>query len=193
MAINIKKLESDKIIQTDNSILTPLYGQIKIGQNVDLSQYTYFDTIDGYDLFVNENGEDTIAIKAESISEDTNTNFIDTEIKNIQNKYNVSTVKFDEGTSSIIVQAKKDNESVIDEICKEYKNKPNYDVSRATNWAVFIGVPSIETKLEDDDLLNKLDDQSIKSLASKTGTKLSGSESKDELKGIIKGALSKSK
>ena len=39
------------------------------------------------------------------------------------------------------------------------------------------------------DLIDKLDDSAIKNVASKTGVKLSGTETKDQLKGIIKGAI----
>ena len=68
--------------------------------------------------------------------------------------------------------------------------EPEVKPEKATDNVLFLLVDDYNIELdEDDDLLNHLDDNTIKDIASKTGTKLSGSESKDELKGIIKGAL----
>ena len=62
----------------------------------------------------------------------------------------------------------------------------------ATVFSPVLSINKLEDiKLEDntDDLIDKLDDSAIKNVASKTGVKLSGTETKDQLKGIIKGAI----
>lgn len=192
MAITIKKstvkTENENIT---NTILTPKYGEIKIVSNVNADEYSYFDTFNGYDLFINNNGDDTVAINPETLNE--NDCNVEDEVKNILNKYNVSTVKYDDVESAIIIKANNSYESEIDKIKSDYENNSNYKPEKITDKVLFLHCVNSKTMLEDDDILNKLDDSTVKELASKSGAKLSGSESKDELKGIIKGALSASK
>lgn len=195
MSITIVKLESTKVIQSEDSILTSLYGKIQIVPNIDEDKFTYFDSLDGFDLFVDETGENTVAIKAESLEEDANNeSVIYSEIEKIKDKYqDIDTIKYDELESSIIIKVAEGFEDTINKIHEEYKNNKSFDSQKVTSRVLFLKVPESEMQLEDDDILNHLDDATIKNLASKTGTKLTGSESKDELKGIVKGALNNAK
>lgn len=187
MAITLIKRES--INSVDDPVLhTTLYGDIKKTNTINDDEYTYFDSFEDYDLFVNVNG-DTLAKKVENLQEDS-LNYIEKDIENIQNKYNVETVKYDDTTPAIIIKVSENNTNILNRISNDYKDNKNYNIKLITPQVLFLEIKDVNIQLEDDDLLNKLDDNSIKDLAKKTGATLSGSESKDELKGIIKGALS---
>ena len=192
MAIKINKSINEKIIHDDDSILTPLYGKIKVVNTIDYDKYSYFDTVDNYDLFISETADDTLAIKAES-DEITNTDKITNDVEKIKNNYNVDIVKYDEVMSTIIVKVLENKTDVLINIENDFKEDKFYNIKKVTPQVLFLEITNIDIQLEDDDLLGKLDDNSIKELAKKTGASLSGSESKDELKGIIKGALSSNK
>ena len=201
MAIQFIRKES---INTDEDPIlhTTLYGDIKKVNSIDSNKYTYFDTFDGYDLFIDNNADTTVAVKAECLNEakddsedekNKDDSIIEKDIKNIQNKYSdIDTINYIESDNTIIIKAVLGHEDVLDKIEQEYENNNNYKINRITPSVLFLEIVNGDIQLEaDDDLLNHLDDNTIKDLASKTGTKLSGSESKDELKGIIRGALNK--
>ena len=190
MAITLIKRESINSVD-DPMLHTKLYGDIKKTNTINYNEYTYFDSFEDYDLFVSVNG-DTLAKKIENLQENS-LNYIEKDIETIQNKYDVETIKYDDTTPAIIIKVSENNTDVLNQILNDYKNDKNYNVKLITPQVLFLELTQNEIQLEDDDLLNKLDDNSIKDLAKKTGATLSGSESKDELKGIIKGALSSNK
>lgn len=194
MSIKISKVESNELNNNVDPILhTNLYGDINkkfdISINdVDPTKFSYFDTFDGWALFVDKIGN-TFAVKEENtFLESLTIDNINDEIENIKNKYQIEKIEWvEEGENSIMIKASSD---VISNIFNDYKDNNNYKPEKATDNVLFLLVDDYNIELdEDDDLLNHLDDNTIKDIASKTGTKLSGSESKDELKGIIKGAL----
>ena len=194
--IKITKVENkEQIIYDNDSILTPLYGKIKIGKSVDPKNYTYFDSIDKYDLFISNDGNDTVAVKSgnntDTKLENEHAESINLIVNDIQNKYNldINSVTWSDGENAIMINSK--NTEILNNIYNDYINNKDFEPEFITNDILFLNKTG-EIQLEDDDLLNKLDDNSIKDLAKKTGASLSGSESKDELKGIIKGALSSS-
>lgn len=188
--IKITKLETSDVLKDNDSIITPLYGKIKIANIVD-DNYVYFDTVDGYNLFVDIDGNNTIAIKEEStILETENADPIKEDIKKITNKYelNLNEVNWSNADNAIMI--KSDNLDTLNTIYNDYINSKVYNPEFITNDVLFLN-KSGDIKLEDgtDDLLDKLNDGAVKEIASKSGVKLSGSESKDQLKGIIKGAI----
>lgn len=188
--IKITKLETSDVLKDNDSIITPLYGKIKIANTVD-DNYVYFDTVDGYNLFVDIDGNNTIAIKEEStILETENADPIKEDIKKITDKYelNLNEVNWSNADNAIMI--KSDNLDTLNIIYNDYINSKVYNPEFITNDVLFLN-KSGDIKLEDgtDDLLDKLNDGAVKEIASKSGVKLSGSESKDQLKGIIKGAI----
>lgn len=188
--IKITKLEASNVLKDNNSIITPLYGKIKIVDTVN-DDYIYFDTIDGYNLFVDIDGDNTIAVKEESIIiEAEKIDPIKEDIKKIVNKYelNLNEVNWSNADNAIMI--KSDNVDTLNVIYNDYINNKAYYPEFITNDVLFLN-KSGDIKLEDgtDDLLDKLNDGAVKEIASKSGVKLSGSESKDQLKGIIKGAM----
>lgn len=188
--IKITKLETSNILKDNNSIITPLYGKIKIVDTVN-DDYIYFDTIDGYNLFVDIDGDNTIAVKEESIiMEAEKIDPIKEDIKKIVDKYelNLNEVNWSNADNAIMI--KSDNVDTLNVIYNDYINNKVYYPEFITNDVLFLN-KSGDIKLEDgtDDLLDKLNDGAVKEIASKSGVKLSGSESKDQLKGIIKGAM----
>ena len=193
MSIKIYQKEDINSNSIDPMIHTTLYGDINkkldISINdVDPTKYSYFDTFDGWALFVDNEGN-TFGVKEESaILESITLNDINKEIENIKSKYQIDKIEWvEEGENSIMIKASSEN---ISKIFDDYKDNDNYKPEKATDNVLFLLVDDYNIELdEDDDLLNHLDDNTIKDIASKTGTKLSGSESKDELKGIIKGAI----
>lgn len=193
MSIKIYQKENINSNSLDPMIHTTLYGDINkkldISINdVDPTKYSYFDTFDGWALFVDNEGN-TFGVKEESaILESLTIDDINNEIENIKSKYQIDKIEWvEEGENSIMIKASSEN---ISKIFDDYKNNTNYKPEKATDNVLFLLVDDYNVELdEDDDLLNHLDDNTIKDIASKTGTKLSGSESKDELKGIIKGAI----
>ena len=198
MAIKFTKKESINS-NTDPILHTTLYGDIEKVNNIDYNKYTYFDSFEGYDLFINNDADTTVAIKSESLYENDETQDekpkdVFKEIEKINSKYEfLDSVKYADSDKTIIIKAVQGNDSVLDQIEKDYADNSDYKCNRITSSVLFLDLINADIQLEDDGLLNHLDDNTIKDLASKTGTKLSGSESKDELKGIIKGALNNSK
>lgn len=184
MAIKIIKKESVE----DNVLMTDTYGQIHIVDSINTDEYASFDTFENYELFVNLNGE-IVAILLDKLKENNNNLKYEKIINDISVKYdNLKLIKYDETENAIIIQVDKENINILDDIEKEYKN--TLQTERITAEVLFLTLSDAEIQLEDNDtLLNTLDDNTIKDLAKKTGVKLSGSESKDELKGIIKGSL----
>lgn len=191
--IKISKVESNKeILHDEDSIITPLYGKIKVVNSIDPEEYTYFDTIKGYNLFINNNADDTVAIKEECLKEDVNSNDnpVTILITNLVEKYNLdlNMVNWSDADNAIII--KSDDRKILNDIYNDYINNKEYEPEFVTEDVLFLNKIG-DIKLEDntDDLIDKLDDGAIKNIASKTGVKLSGTETKDQLKGIIKGAI----
>lgn len=184
MAIKIIKKESVE----DNVLMTDTYGQIPVVDSINTDEYASFDTFENYELFVNLDGE-IVAILLDKLKENNNNLKYEKIINDISTKYdNLKLIKYDETENAIIIQVDKENINILDDIEKEYKN--TLQTERITAEVLFLTLSDTEIQLEDNDtLLNTLDDNTIKDLAKKTGVKLSGSESKDELKGIIKGSL----
>lgn len=186
MAMEINKIVSNNVIQNGDSIITPLYGQIKVVDTIDYDKYTYFDSIDGYNLFVSETGDDTLAIK-EALTEDTNN--VDTDTEKIKNNYNVDIVKYDDTIPAIIVKVKETDTNVLDIIEKDFENNKNYAIKRITPQVLFLEVNDVDIQLEDNAAIDKLSDQDMKNVIQKTGIKLNGTENKERLKGIMQGVL----
>lgn len=191
--IKISKVESNKeILHDEDSIITPLYGKIKVVNSIDPEEYTYFDTIKGYNLFINNNADDTVAIKEECLKEDVdnNDNPVTILITNLVDKYNLdlNMVNWSDADNAIII--KSDDRKILNDIYNDYINNKEYEPEFVTEDVLFLNKTG-DIKLEDntDDLIDKLDDGAVKNIASKTGVKLSGTETKDQLKGIIKGAI----
>ena len=186
MAITLIKRES--INSIDDPVLhTTLYGDIKKTNTINNDEYTYFDSFEDYDLFVNVNG-DTLAKKVENLQEDS-LNYIEKDIENIQNKYDVETVKYDDTTPAIIIKVSENNIDVIQKIANDYKNNNHYKVNIITPQVIFLELTQNEIQLEDNTALDKLSDQDMKNVIQKTGIKLNGTENKERLKGIMQGVL----
>ena len=192
MAIKFDKIITEEIIHDDDSILTPLYGKIKVVDNVDCNKYTYFDTVDGYDLFVSETADDTLAVKAES-EEATTEDKLVKDVQNIQNNYDVDLVKYDGVMSTVIIKVLENKTDVLDKIEEEFKDDKFYEVKRITPQVLFLEIVDIDIQLEDNSPLDKLSDQDMKNVITKAGVKLSGTENKERLKGIMQGVLSTAK
>ncbi len=191
--IKISKVESNKeILHDEDSIITPLYGKIKVVNSIDSDEYTYFDTVKGYNLFINNNADDIVAIKEECLKEDVDSdnNPVTILITNLVEKYNLdlNMVNWSDADNAIII--KSDDGKILNDIYNDYINNKEYEPEFVTEDVLFLNKIG-DIKLEDntDDLIDKLDDGAVKNIASKTGVKLSGTETKDQLKGIIKGAI----
>lgn len=191
--IKISKVESNKeILHDEDSIITPLYGKIKVVNSIDSDKYTYFDTVKGYNLFINNNADDIVAIKEECLKEDVDSdnNPVTILITNLVEKYNLdlNMVNWSDADNAIII--KSDDRKILNDIYNDYINNKEYEPEFVTEDVLFLNKIG-DIKLEDntDDLIDKLDDGAVKNIASKTGVKLSGTETKDQLKGIIKGAI----
>ena len=191
--IKITKVESnEEILHDEDSIITPLYGKIKVVSHINPDEYTYFDTIKNYNLFIDNTGENTVAIKEESLKETStlNKNPINTLITDLVERYklNFNMVNWSDADNAIMI--KSDDRKILNDIYNDYINNKDYEPEFVTEDVLFLNKTG-DIKLEDntDDLIDKLDDSAIKNVASKTGVKLSGTESKDQLKGIIKGAI----
>lgn len=191
--IKISKVESNKeILHDEDSIITPLYGKIKVVNSIDSDEYTYFDTVKGYNLFINNNADDIVAIKEECLKEDVDSdnNPVTILITNLVEKYNLdlNMVNWSDADNAIII--KSDDRKILNDIYNDYINNKEYEPEFVTEDVLFLNKIG-DIKLEDntDDLIDKLDDGAVKNIASKTGVKLSGTETKDQLKGIIKGAI----
>ena len=191
--IKISKVESNKeILHDEDSIITPLYGKIKVVNSIDSDEYTYFDTVKGYNLFINNNADDIVAIKEECLKEDVDSdnNPVTILITNLVERYNLdlNMVNWSDADNAIII--KSDDRKILNDIYNDYINNKEYEPEFVTEDVLFLNKTG-DIKLEDntDDLIDKLDDGAVKNIASKTGVKLSGTETKDQLKGIIKGAI----
>ena len=191
--IKITKVESnEEILHDEDSIITPLYGKIKVVSYINPDEYTYFDTIKNYNLFIDNTGENTVAIKEESLKETStlNKNPINTLITDLVERYklNFNMVNWSDADNAIMI--KSDDRKILNDIYNDYINNKEYEPEFVTEDVLFLNKTG-DIKLEDntDDLIDKLDDSAIKNVASKTGVKLSGTETKDQLKGIIKGAI----
>lgn len=196
MAIKITQLESEtRDFIKDGKLYSTLYGVIDIVDTINTDEYSWFDEVLGYDLFVNNNTSETVAVNVENLHEDVNKkeDLISSTIDNINAKYEVSTVKYDDVETSIIVKVSEDNESVIDDIEKEYKDNKMFEIQKITSRVLFLKVLDIETQLEDNSAIDRLSDQDIKNVITKAGVKLSGTENKERLKGIMQGVLSTAK
>ena len=186
MAITLIKRES--INSVDDPVLhTTLYGDIKKTNTINNDEYTYFDSFEDYDLFVNVNG-DTLAKKVENLQEES-LNYIEKDIENIQNKYDVETVKYDDTTPAIIIKVSENNTNILNQISNDYKNNKNYNIKLITPQVLFLELTQNEIQLEDNTALDKLSDQDMKNVIQKTGIKLNGTENKERLKGIMQGVL----
>ena len=191
--IKITKVESnEEILHDEDSIITPLYGKIKVVSYINPDEYTYFDTIKNYNLFIDNTGENVVAIKEESLKETStlNKNPINTLITDLVERYklNFNMVNWSDADNAIMI--KSDDRKILNDIYNDYINNKEYEPEFITDDVLFLNKTG-DIKLEDntDDLIDKLDDSAIKNVASKTGVKLSGTETKDQLKGIIKGAI----
>lgn len=193
MAIIITKCESKKdIIHDEDSILTTLYGKIPVVTSFDSNNYTYFDTIDGYNLFISNDANNTIAVKEElMLDEDiVSKESIDSIIAKLIEQYQLdtNTINWSDTDNAIII--KSEDKDVLNNIYNDYKDNKDYKPEFVTENVLFLNkIDGIKLEDNTDDIIDKLDDASVKDVASKTGVKLSGNETKDQLKGIIKGAI----
>lgn len=189
MAITVNKRINEDIIQDDNSILTPLYGKIKIADKIDCNKYTYFDTVDDYDLFVSETTDDTLAVKSES-EETNNKNKINKDIQFIQSNYEVDLIKYDDVNSTIIVKVLENQSNILDKLENEFKDDKFYEIKRITPQVLFLEIIDVNIQLEEDNLLNKLSDDAVKKIATDLGANTDDTKNKDSAVGFIKGKLS---
>ena len=196
-AVPVGKLNND-----EDYTLNTKYGNIQIVDELNTNNYTKFDTVDDYDIYINLKGDNIIAYNKKTINESLdreqednieilNEDTIDQDINNIKNNYNIDKVTYANSDNAIII---KGNKEELEKIFNEYKNK--YNASMISDNLLFLEVSNNiqleeNVELSDDDILNNLDDNTLRNLASKSSVKLSGQESKDELKGIIKSELSK--
>lgn len=192
MAIKITKTESNNI--NNDYILTPLYGKVKIADSLDFNNYTYFDTIDNYDLFINNNNCDTLAIKCESVENIKETDIIYKTIEKLKNKYpeisKIEYVNSENGDNAIIIKTSEENNEILNSIKDEYATSKEFKPNKITSNVLFLEIQNSDISLEEDkDVTDLLGDQDMKNIINKVGVKLSGGESREQLKGIIKGAL----
>ena len=196
-AVPVGKLNND-----EDYTLNTKYGNIQIVDELNTNNYTKFDTIDDYDIYINLKGDNIIAYNKKTINESLdreqednieilNEDTINQDINDIENNYNIDKATYATSDNAIII---KGNKEELEKIFNEYKNK--YNASMISDNLLFLEVSNNiqleeDVELSDDDILNNLDDNTLKNLASKSNVKLSGQESKDELKGIIRGALNK--
>ena len=187
MSIKIIKNESVE----DNVLMTDTYGQIHIVDSINTDEYASFDTFENYELFVNLDGE-IVAILLDKLKENNNNLKYEKIINDISVKYdNLKLIKYDETENAIIIQVDKENINILDDIEKEYKN--TLQTERITAEVLFLTLADEEIQLEDNSPLDKLSDQDMKNVITKAGVKLSGSENKERLKGIMQGVLSTAK
>ena len=201
----VEAVKTGTLNNEEKYTLNTKYGDIEIVDELNTDNYTKFDKIDDYDIYINLNGDKIIAYnKKETITESLdrdksddkdieilNEDKVDSDIENIKNTYNVEKVAFAISDNAIII---KGNKEELEKIAKEYENK--YKISMISDNLLFMEITNdiqLEEgiELDDDTILNNLDDNTLKNLASKSNVQLSGKESKDELKGIIKAELSK--
>jgi len=182
--------ETSDLIKTDNYIITPMYGKINVVSGINHNKYSYFDTIEDYDLFISNTANDTVAVKIESILENSSEDNIDNIINEIKTQYKTDKIEWDSTENSIIIKA--DKNSLL-EISKKYNDE--FEPNLITDNVLFLEYKNTNIKLEDntDNILDKLDDSSMKEILNKSGVKTNGSESRDELKGIIKGTMNSNK
>lgn len=187
MAIIINKVNASNVLET------PLYGKFTTAKSVNLENYTYFDSFKNYDLFISNDAKSKIAVESKSLTEsDEHITDAQAEVNKIKEKYSsLDTVKYVDSDNTIIIKAIEGDESIIDKIANDYASSKDYIPNKLSSTVLFLDLADDNIQLEDDDILNHLDDNTIKDLATKTGAKLTGSESKDELKGIVKGSLTK--
>lgn len=190
MSIKITKMKNiteSESSQDKNYIETKLYGNIEITDSVD-DDYIGFDTIDGYELFINTEATDlkaVLPIKSESIQ---NENLdIDDEIITIKNNYNIKFITFSESDQSIIIKGDKDE---LLKIKSNYEDNKFLNPVLMTDDILFLDIKDSDIKLEDNTALDKLSDQDMKNIIQKAGIKLAGTENRERLKGIMQGALS---
>jgi hypothetical protein len=130
-------------------------------------------------------------VESEEIS---NTNELHKDIEFIQSNYDVDLVKYDEVMSTIIVKVLEDKTTVLDDIETKFKENKHYEIKRITPQVLFLELTDINIQLEDNNSpIDKLSDQDMKNVITKAGVKLSGTENKERLKGIMQGVLSTSK
>lgn len=185
MAINFVKQETKNILHDEGHIITPLYGKIPVVDKVDENEYTYFDTVDNYDLFINNTADNSVAIKQES-NEPNNVNNIDKTITDIENTYNVDKIEYLEADNAILIKASNEE---LTKIINEYDNNESFIPNLITNNVLFLEIQDVEIQLEDTSAIDKLSDQDMKTVITKAGIKLNGTENKERLKGILQGAL----
>lgn len=193
MSITISKIVESIELTT---LSTP-YGEIEIKKELnekEANKFTTFDTIDEYEIYINEDANELVAIPINQIVDEDVTNQVNvfTIINNIKDSYpEIETISWAESDASIII---KGNNEILNNIKETYEDTPGLNPTLITPNVLFLEVVDSTIKLEDDNsLIDKLDDNSIKSVLTKVGMKLSGSETKDELKGILKGKLSNDK
>lgn len=191
MAIKITKTESHNI--NHDYILTPLYGKVKIADSLDFNNYTHFDTINDYDLFINNNC-DTLAIKSEAVENIKETDIVYKTIEKLKNKYpelsKIEYVNSDNGDNAIIIKTSEENNEILNSIKDEYATSKEFKPNKITSNVLFLEIQNSDISLEEDkDVTDLLGDQDMKNIINKVGVKLSGAESREQLKGIIKGAL----
>ena len=190
--IKITKVESnEEILHNEDSIITPLYGKIKVVSYINPDEYTYFDTIKNYNLFIDNTGENTVAIKEESLKETSTLNKtpINTLITDLVERYklNFNMVNWSDADNAIMI--KSDDRKILNDIYNDYINNKEYEPEFITDDVLFLNKLE-DIKLEDNTALDKLSDQDMKNVIQKTGIKLNGTENRERLKGMIQGVLS---
>ena len=185
--------ETSKLLKYGDSIITPLYGKIKVVNHVNYDKFTYFDSIDEYDLFINNEADDTVAMKTEDLDEISTEQNIDTIIQNVINEinklYGVDKIDWMDSENAIVIKADKDT---ILKIKTAYSDNTVFNPIQITSNVLFLELKNKEIELDEleEDALDKLSDQDMKNVITKAGVKLSGTENKERLKGIMQGVIS---
>ena len=188
MSMKITKVISEDIRPNIDYIDTLDYGRIKVKNKVN-RKYTYFDTVDGYDLYISETGDDTIAVR-EAINKESD--YINTDVEKITTNYKTDIVKYDDTIPAIIVKVQENEISTLDDIEHDFKNNKAYTVKRITPQVLFLEINDVSIQLEDDNLLNNLSDDAVKKIATDLGADSNDTKNKDSAVGYIKGKLSNS-
>ena len=137
-------------------------------------EYTYFDTIKNYNLFIDNTGENTVAIKEESLKETStlNKNPINTLITDLVERYklNFNMVNWSDADNAIMI--KSDDRKILNDIYNDYINNKEYEPEFVTEDVLFLNKTG-DIKLEDNT------DEIIAGLAEEYKTKQSKKKAKE--------------
>lgn len=185
MGILINKLENVK-----NEIITDSYGLLPVKIDVNLNNCICFDnTFEEYDIYINCDSLEVFAVH--KLNEAKTEDDVNSEMQKIMDRYKgVDKVNYAESDNAIIITA---DEDTIEKIVDDYGDSNKYIPVKLTSTILFLEVKDgLILNEADFDLTKQLDDGTLRNIAQKAKLPLKGNESRDELRGIIKGALASS-